>query len=176
MPVTPISKTGLVTCRHCGEKCEVDVSRQHGWGRCTCGKSVQYGQVSTTVPGIFELFGIELSLDYDGQLLAESAYELSEPIRQWLFDHQGEIRQGIEWIGRKQRAVYIGGARNGQPHTYLRGGSSNEPVYVHVARAHWETYEFRGDDDPRLFFAGRSTSKVKARRGVFVVTESKKTP
>ena len=168
---TSISKTGCVECRICGSPNEIDIDRPLGYARCECGHVLQYGQPKATLREAFALFGYTLSVDYDGELFVESEEDVPEGVRQWLFDHQGEIRERFKFARRKAQAQFIGGSMNNKRHGHY-GCPWEKSVYIHVARAHWEVYEFRGDHDLRLWFVGRATSKAKARRRCFVKVDS----
>lgn len=48
---------------------------------------------------IFNLFGIQLSVDYDGQLISESESEIPNNVKEYLFRHQYIIQTFIESRG-----------------------------------------------------------------------------
>ncbi len=169
MTQTAIPTTGIVKCPHCGFANTVDVGNETGLFRCACGKTLRHRQCSPSVTELLSLFGYRLSVDYDGALLVDSASDMPVDLFDWFFNHQADLRSGIERDGRVARACYIGGSKAGEKHHHYSMYRMG-PVYIHVARAHWETYEFRSKGDSRLYFVGRSTSKRKAKQGAFVQT------
>lgn len=162
----PIPPKGQVECSKCGEKTTVEIASRTGYARCACGNCLGYGQNRATWVEVFSLFGLDLSVDFDGQLIVASETEPSRDVLKWLFHHQGQLREAIENAGRDSRRVFVGGSRNGERHgTPFRNG---DRVHIHIGRADWETYEYRGHTDPRLFFVGRARSRAKARKALFV--------
>jgi hypothetical protein len=123
---------------------------------------------------VFGVFGCQFSLDWDGQLIVKSQGWLTDEVSLWIFRHQLPIRSSLEWTGRRGRQVYVGGTLNGRRHYHSLSPAAST-VHVRVAPRHWETYKYRssGITDPRLFFVGRATSKVKAKAGVYVDAKSK---
>ena len=163
---TPIPSEGELPCERCGEDLTIELSKASGWARCKCGARRQWRQPVPEIASVFALFGVELSIDYDGQLIASSDEQLTESVADWLFKHQGTIRSTIERKGRSAMSQFVGGTMDGKRHC-RHPTSWDRQVLLHHGRADWEVYEFRGDD-PRLFFVGRTTSKAKAKRGEFV--------
>ncbi len=169
MTQTAIPTTGYITCPSCDAECEAEITNRTLYHKCGCGKLLYKRQPPTLIMDILGLFGYGVSIDWDGALLIESEAELPDNLRAWLFEHQGELRSSIEFKGRVARAIYLGGTKDGERHHYYHY-HLNPFVYVHIARAHWETYKMKQRNDPRLFYVGRSTSKAKAKRGEYVVT------
>lgn len=118
---------------------------------------------SANAEDLLKTMGYDLSVDYDGSLLVESEYAVPYPLIEWLTRNQRNLLRKIEYRGQCARAVFFGGSMAGKHHSHHLTCFTQQ-VYEHIARGHWETYEFRGKDDPRLYFVGRTTSKVKAKR------------
>ncbi|KKN88408.1 hypothetical protein LCGC14_0249710 [marine sediment metagenome] len=172
MTQTAIPSTGTITCPECGVPNEIQMGDDRGFATCSCGKRLRCRHHYPEPIGALEACGYRLSVDWDGGLLVDSDDEPPEEVRKWLFFNQCELRSTIEYVGKAARACFMGGSKNGERHgrgIRPRYGQI-EPVHVHIGRSHWETYEFRDRNDPRLFFVGRSTSKAKAKQGVFVPT------
>ncbi len=172
MMQTAISSIGTITCPECGVPNEIQMGDDRGFATCSCGRRLRYRHHYSEPISALEVCGYRLSVDYDGALLVDSDGELPEEVREWLFFNQCELRSTIEYAGKAARACYIGGSKDGERHGrgIRRRYGQIESVHVHIGRAHWETHEFRDRNDPRLFSVGRSTSKAKAKQGVFVPT------
>ena len=157
-------------CDKCGFGVDVDMSRGSHYGACVCGATVQDKTpgLANDIGVLFTALGCTFTLDYDDSLIVESAAVLNDGVLDWLCNHQRTICDHIKYTGKKRRAVFIGGPLAGQRHDYWQDSWRKMRVTVHKGRAHWEVYDFRDRDDPRLYYVGRSTSEAKAKRGEYV--------
>lgn len=170
---TGIDTTGSMKCPNCGDVNVVEIRGRSGFTRCqTCDMYLSWSTPIWSGFDVLALFGYALALDYDGQLIVESEEPLPAHVRDWLFRHQGSLRETLEFKGRRARAVFVGGSLNGQLHD--RGGC--EPKGSRIVRRigprHWEVYVCRESQDPRRYYVGRTTSEAKAKRGEFSEAEN----
>jgi len=170
--ITAVSTEGIITCS-C--RSEVAVSMIESFVLCqcdVCGRRHRISSPRVEPLDFLERIGFRLFLDYDGQLLVESESEIPAELSKYIFQHQGSFRGTLQHRNREKLSVYIGGSLNGQEHHH--GYSYHKARIVEkIGPKHWEAYEYRQVRDPRLFYAGRSTSEKKAKTGQFIPEEKR---
>ena len=158
-----VNQQGSIECQ-CGTDIVVEMNARALHVKCEGCEQPYFPRFKNpTWQQLLEILGVSLHLDYDGQLIARFENWVPEGVENWLFQCQADIREELEHTARKERAIYIGGTMANQRHHYCRGWRNGAKIYQHIGRAHWEVYEFRGRNDPRLYFVAKTTSKKKAK-------------
>ena len=166
-----ITQTAMLTCGKCGAETPISMDRSLISVKCSsCGLQIRYVAPRITALEVLSAFGLELGLDYDDQIVLHTDItddeEVPEFVLQLVFFHQTQFLQELISKRRRTLSVYIGGSLHGTQHPHRR---NCDCVHEKVAHAHWETYEFRGDE--RLWFVGKTTSEKKARQGKYESNE-----
>ncbi len=165
-----IENTVDVQCK-CGATVALVIQRWSGVNCELCGEHVirtfssSYGKES--VIQLLALFGIDLTIDFDGQLIAKSEATIDNDVLRFIHQHQVGLKEHFEHKRHEAQQMYVGGSFAGKPHGYGRM-LKNQIVTEHIGKKHWEVYESREYTDPRLYFIGRATSEAKARQRKFV--------
>lgn len=158
-------------CSGCCQHSSIEMDGKQTLFKCKCGQVSRMPVSRPSAEGVLTALGYTLSVDWDGALMVDSDNELPQPLYDWLFAHQADLRSSIEWEGKMERACFTGGPLNGQRHHCLFTHHTERRVHKHIKRGHWETYEFRERNDSRMYYVGRSTSEAKAKRGEFVTAK-----
>lgn len=165
-----IENTVDVQCK-CGATLSLVIQQWSGVKCELCGERVSqsfssgYGKES--VIQLLALFGVNLTIDFDGQLIARSETAIDDDVLQFIYQHQVGLKEHFENKRHEAQQMYVGGTFAGKPHSYGRM-LKNQIVTEHIGKKHWEVYESRDYSDPRLYFIGRATSEAKAKQRKFV--------
>ena len=153
---------------------------RHGYFRCGCGASQKadlqsgisvqcedcdgYIRTRRTINewDLFSVLGIRFELDWDGSLIVVHEKQLSEELRQWIFENQRGIADRIRQKIRVAQSTLQGGPFDGQRRS---GGNMRGLEAYRVSRAKWAVYR-ETDGKPQAFFIGYAKSKKKALKGV----------
>lgn len=163
----PIQDTITIECRTCQADVDVKLDSHAPASRCTCGEIVTATSQTAIIDPIEVLraFGIEVTQDFDGQLILRTEDELSEKVGRFVYRNQYAFKQRLANIRAAAQQIYIGGSLAGRSHAYWRNAGL---IIEKIGKGHWEAYESRDFEDMRLYYVGRATSQQKAKRRQWV--------
>lgn len=165
----PIRDTITVECQACQSDVQITLDSHAPASLCKCGEFVAAPALSAIIDPIEVLlaFGVEVTQDFDGQLILRTEDELSEEVGRFVFRNQYAFKQRLAVIRSKAQQIYIGGSLAGQSHSYWRNAGL---IIEKIGKGHWEAYESRDFEDMRLYYVGRATSQQKAKKREFETT------
>lgn len=156
------------TCK-CGRVVSIEIC-YYASELCECGEMIfpRFGSSSEdSVERLLSIIGIDLTIDFDGQLMVSSETDISQDVLNFIYHNQIHIRKRFERRRMKAQQMFVGGSLGGKSHTHGNVGAK-QVVIERIGKGHWEVYESRDRSDPRLYFMGRSTSENNARKRKFV--------
>ena len=168
----PIKDTMTVQCRVCSSDVELKLDSHAPASRCDCGEIVTGLSQSAIIDPleVLRAFGIEVSQDFDGQLILRTDGELTQRVAQFVYRNQYAVKQRLANLRAISQQIYIGGSLAGKSHAYWRNAGL---IVEKIGKAHWEAYESRDFEDMRLYYVGRATSMQKAKRRQWVSSDEK---